>query len=61
MTRRVIRRTDRCLCGLAVRLHYTQDNRRLTCEDAQAAHRYASIKFAPLRKLMLRTLEAGRS
>jgi len=52
--------TGRCICGLRVKAHYTTDNRRLSCADARLAHRWARIKFAPLRELMIRSLEVGR-
>lgn len=54
------RRSDRCLCGLRVALHYGRRNERLSCADARLAHRWAGIKFQPLREVMLRSLEVGR-
>ena len=45
----------RCICGLRVVNHY-HDGRVLSCEDAALAHRYAQVKFVPLRELMLASL-----
>jgi hypothetical protein len=49
-------RQGRCTCGLRVVLHFTPDNRKLTCAEAADAHRWAGIRFKPLRKLMLASL-----
>ena len=50
----------RCLCGLRAALHFTPSGRKLSCEQAADAHRWASIRFKPLRKLLLASLEEGR-
>jgi hypothetical protein len=50
----------RCLCGLRAALHFTPSGRKLSCEQAADAHRWASIRFKPLRRLLMAMLEEGR-
>ncbi len=59
MTHRKVRHSftrTRCLCGLRTALHFRK-GRKLTCEQAALVYRYATIKFRPLRELMLRSVE----
>jgi hypothetical protein len=61
-TRRQIRppHRARCTCGLRLVHHFTPKGRMLSCEQAADAHRWAGIRFRPLRELMLAMLEEGR-
>lgn len=34
----------RCLCGLRVSLHFTQDNQKLLCWQARAMHPRATVR-----------------
>jgi len=34
----------RCLCGLRVSLHFTPDNRKMSCEDASYEHPQATVR-----------------
>ena len=56
MTRNLRKSRARCLCGLRTSLHFTEDNRKLTCEQAAELHRLASIRFSPLRELLARSV-----
>lgn len=44
---------DRCaLCGLRVTLHFTPDNRALTCEQAAEGHPYATARVRDFAALL---------
>lgn len=50
--RNLLKGRDRCLCGLRTTLHFTPDNRKLSCDEARAAHTHASIRTFTLRELL---------
>jgi hypothetical protein len=50
----------RCLCGLRLAMHRDASNASLTCAEARDYHRYAGIRFRPLRELMLRSVDGPR-
>lgn len=41
--RNLRRSRARCLCGLRVSLHFTPDNRKLSCEEARHIHPRATV------------------
>lgn len=50
----------RCLCGLRVSLHFTPDNRKLSCEEAASMHRYATVRRERFVCLLLAARKAVR-
>lgn len=42
----------RCLCGLRVSLHFTPDNRKLSCDDASYEHPQATIRAESFASLL---------
>lgn len=47
----------RCVCGLRLRLHFTPDNRKLSCADAAKAHPYAGARRVPLAQALWAVLK----
>lgn len=54
-------RKDRCLlCGVRTTLHFTPDNRKLTCQETTEAHPRASVLALDLAGALRAALEAAR-
>lgn len=53
--------TDRCsLCGLRTQIHFTINNRKLTCQEAAEAHPRASVRALPLASAFAAILGGAR-
>lgn len=54
-------RTDRCsLCGVRTTLHFTPDNRKISCQQATEAHPRASVRAIDFVAALRASLEAAR-
>jgi hypothetical protein len=63
MRRRNLRKdpVNRCLlCGLRTTLHFTPDNRKLTCDEAAQAHPHASVRPQSFAQLLTAVLQEAR-
>jgi hypothetical protein len=54
-------RKDRCLlCGVRTTLHFTADNRKISCQETTEAHPRASVLAIDLSSALRASLEVAR-
>lgn len=59
--RNLHRSWDRCsICGLRTTLHFTPDNRKLSCEEAEAGHPSASVRPVSFTSQLQAVIEGAR-
>jgi hypothetical protein len=58
MRRNLRKGRDRCaLCGVRTTLHFTTDNRKLTCQQTTEAHPRASVRAVEFSTLLRMAVE----